>query len=220
MPDDYRPSRRRTATRKRDPLVTRAAILEAASDQLAKDGPHGLSVSQVAQRAGVNRGTAYQHFQTREQLLAATISWVSEKLVRELFFDPVRGIPLEVDQIDPGILVEHLAKFAMENPELGRIWLFEVLSTGRWAKDPFWNLFKSNYDKFVQSELAQPGIDAEVHAVVTLVGVFLWPVWARAHTRTTRERQELVRRYSVELLRQSMYGTMRPDKFRDLLPNL
>lgn len=220
MPDDYRSSRRRAAPRKRDPLVTRSAILEAASDLLAKDGQHGLSVSRVAQLAGVNRGTAYQHFQTREQLLGATISWVSEKLVHELFYDPELGTQLEVEQIDPGLLVDRLARFAMENPELGRIWLFEVLNTGRWAKDPFWNLFKSNYDKFVQSDLAQPGIDAEVHAVVTLVGVFLWPVWARAHTRSGRERDELVRRYGYELLRQSMYGTMRAEKFRELLPGI
>jgi AcrR family transcriptional regulator len=217
MADDLRPSRR-GAARKRDPRLTRAAILEAAGDQLALDGPHGLSVSRVAQRAGVNRGTAYQHFQTREQLLEATTAWVSEKLVRELFYDPKTGKPMEVDQIDPGFVVERLARFAMDNPELGRVWMFEILSSGRAARDPFWNLFKANYDKFVQSDRAKPGIDTEVHAVVTLVGVFLWPVFSRAHARTAREREQLVRRYANELLRLSMYGTMRPEKFRGLLP--
>jgi AcrR family transcriptional regulator len=215
MPDDFRRPRRNDAPRKRDPNVTRTAILNAAEAQLAKDGPQGLSVSRVAQRAGVNRGTAYQHFQTREQLLEATTAWVGEKLVRELFYDPVLGTQLEVDQIDPGFVVERLARFAVENPELGRIWLFEVLNSGRWARDPFWNLFKSNYDKFAQSQLAQPGIDAEVHAVVTIVGLFLWPVFTRARSRTAKEREQLIRRYSDELLRQSMYGSMRADKFGD-----
>jgi AcrR family transcriptional regulator len=70
--------RKRPSSRRRDPTGTRAAILEAARTVLAKDGPEGLSVSQVSQLAGVNRGTAYQHFQTREQLLAATVAWVSE----------------------------------------------------------------------------------------------------------------------------------------------
>lgn len=218
MPDDFRPPRRNAATRKRDPRVTRAAILEAAGEQLAQDGPGGLSVSRVAQRAGVNRGTAYQHFQTREQLLEATTAWVSEKLVRELFYNPQTGTPLEVDQIDPGFVVEHLARFAMENPELGRVWMFDILSTGRSARDPFWNLFKSNYDKFVRSDRAQPDIDTEVHAVVTLVGVFLWPVFSRARNRTAKERQQLVKRYANELLRLSMYGTMRPEKFRGSVP--
>src|ERR1700761_276357 len=122
--------------RRRDPDSTRTAILEAAALLLAKNGPEGLSVSQVAQLAKVNRGTAYQHFQTREQLLEAATAWVSEKLVRELFYNPETGKPLEVEQIDPGVLVEHLARFAMETPELGRVWMFEILSSGRVARDP------------------------------------------------------------------------------------
>src|SRR6201996_4486340 len=74
--------------RKRDPEGTREAILEAAGLVLAQDGKEGVSVAQVAQRAGVNRGTAYQHFQTREQLIEATATWVSEKLYRAVFGNP------------------------------------------------------------------------------------------------------------------------------------
>ena len=58
--------------RKRDPQGTREAILEAARTRLAVDGPEGISLSEVAQLAGVNRGTAYQHFETREKLITAT----------------------------------------------------------------------------------------------------------------------------------------------------
>ena len=47
---------------RRDPERTREAILEVAAKLLARDGPEGLSVSQVAKVAGVNRGTAYHHF--------------------------------------------------------------------------------------------------------------------------------------------------------------
>ena len=70
----------RRTRRLRNPEGTREAILEAAREVLAQDGKEGLSVARVAQRAGVNRGTAYQHFQTREQLIEATAAWVSEKL--------------------------------------------------------------------------------------------------------------------------------------------
>ena len=50
----------------------REAILGAASHMLALRGPDGASLSEVAHLAGVNRGTAYQHFETREKLIAAT----------------------------------------------------------------------------------------------------------------------------------------------------
>src|SRR5580658_8206180 len=113
----------RRPRRKRDPHSTREAILEAARQQLAQDGKEGVSVAQVAQRAGVNRGTAYQHFQTREQLIEATAAWVSDKLYRSVFGDPTVAAEPPVESVNIEATTEHLAEFAMENPEVGRVWL-------------------------------------------------------------------------------------------------
>lgn len=205
--------------RKRDPDVTRAVILEAASKLLAKDGPEGLSVSQVAQLAGVNRGTAYQHFQTREQLLEATTAWVSEKLRRAVFGDQQAG-STDFRSVDPQSVAEHLTEFAMENPEAGRVWLFELLSSSQPSDDPFWNQYKTQFEKFAESDLAQPGIDGEVYSAMILIGVFLWPVFARAHARTAKERQQMGKRLSTEMLRLSLYGTMRPEKFPEMVAQI
>lgn len=181
---------------------------------LAKDGPEGLSVSQVAQLAGVNRGTAYHHFPTRDKLIAATKEWVSEKLCREVF----GGLPGSGDepQRGPRDVIEKLANFAMESPEFGRVWLYEVLSSSQPASDPFWNMFKTHIDTFVESEFSQPGVDAEVHAVTMLVGVFLWPVWARAHTQSAAGRRKMAQRFTDEMLRLELYGLLRKDKFPEL----
>ena len=203
-------------SRRRDPGGTRAAILEAARTLLAKDGPEGLSVSQVSQLAGVNRGTAYQHFQTREQLLAATMAWVSEQLCRAVFGESALSDGEDFADVDPKALAEHLVEFAMENPELGRIWLFQILSSSRPSSDPFWKLYKMRFDRFAKSDCAQPNMDGEVHSVLTLVGAFLWPVWAVAHSRTAKERQQMAKRYSHEALRLSLYGSMRPERFPKL----
>jgi AcrR family transcriptional regulator len=197
------------ARRKRDPEETREAILVAAREILAQDGKEGLSVTQVAQRAGVNRGTAYQHFQTREQLIAATAAWVSDKLYRAAFGDPATAGHQSVENVSVEALTSRLASFAMENPELGRVWLFELLSSRRPASDPFWRQYESNFEIFATTEYAQPGIDAEVASVLTLVGCFLWPVWARAHTRPAKERQDMAQRFAREMLRMSLHGTMR-----------
>src|SRR6185295_1942393 len=102
------------ARRKRDPERTREAILEAAREVLAQDGKEGLSVAQVAQRAGVNRGTAYQHFQTREQLIVATAAWVSDKLFRSVFGDPDFAGDQPVESINLESVNAHLAGFAMD----------------------------------------------------------------------------------------------------------
>jgi len=204
------------ARKRRDPEGTREAILAAAREVLAQDGKEGLSVAQVAQKAGVNRGTAYQHFQTREQLIDATAAWVSEKLYRAVFGDPEIARNQVVEKISVDGVSEHLAEFAMENPELGRIWLFEVLSSQRPSNDPFWRQYESNLANFAKTGLAQPGIDVEVFSVLILAGSFLWPVWARAHTRTAKERQEMAQRFNREVLRLCLHGTLRPEKYADL----
>ena len=206
----------RRPRRKRDPEGTREAILEAAGLVLAQDGKEGVSVAQVAQRAGVNRGTAYQHFQTREQLIEATASWVSDKLYRAVFGDP--AVPHEKPTDSTGIetLTEHLAQFAMDNPEIARVWLFELLSSKRPASDRFWQEYVSNFEQFAQTESAQPGIDTEVASVMMLAGAFLWPVWARVHSRTSKERETMAKRLTREMLRISLHGTLRPEKYPDL----
>jgi AcrR family transcriptional regulator len=183
---------------------------------LAQDGKEGLSVAQVAQKAGVNRGTAYQHFQTREQLIEATAAWVSEKLYRAVFGDPEIARNQVVEKISVDGVSEHLAEFAMENPELGRIWLFEVLSSQRPANDPFWQQYESNLARFAKTGLAQPGIDVEVLSVLILAASFLWPVWARSHTRTAKERHEMAQRFNREVLRLCLHGTLRPEKYSEL----
>lgn len=210
---DYAISAKRTR-RKRDPDGTREIILAAAREVLAQDGKEGLSVAEVAQRAGVNRGTAYQHFQTREQLIEATAAWVSDKLCKAVFGETVKGQPAAELTVE-GVM-EHLAQFAMDNPELGRIWLFELLASRRPANDPFWRQYVSKLEKFIKTDLAQPGIDTEVHSVLMLAATFLWPVWARAHTRTAKERQQMAERFIREIMRLSLHGTLRPEKYPEL----
>jgi AcrR family transcriptional regulator len=213
---------KKRARKKRDPERTREAILEAAREVLAQDGKEGLSVAQVAQRAGVNRGTAYQHFQTREQLIEATAAWVSDKLFRAVFGDPnatrdagEEGSKVESSDIES--VQERLAAFAMENPALGRVWLFEVLSSRRPANDPFWRQYEQGFERFAKTKLAQPGIDVEVLSVLFLAGTFLWPVWARAHARSAKERQQMTERFTREVLRLTLHGSLKAEKYPDLV---
>src|SRR6201990_2761943 len=129
----------RKPRRPRDPEATRKVILEAAMKHLAEYGPDGLSLSEVAHLAGVNRGTAYQHFETREKLIKATAEWVSDKLFRAVFGDPETIGERRIEQVDVAELTDRLANFAMDNPELGRIWLLQLLSSPDPASDPFWD---------------------------------------------------------------------------------
>jgi hypothetical protein len=71
-------------------------------------------------------------------------------------------------------------------------------------------------EEFAKGDSAQPGVDAEVVSVLMLAGAFLWPVWARAHSRTAKERQQMAKRFSREVLRLSLHGTLQPLKYPEL----
>ncbi|WHO38963.1 TetR/AcrR family transcriptional regulator [Sphingobium sp. AP49] len=206
--------------RARDPAATREAILEAARALLAKDGPEGISLSEVANLAGVNRGTAYQHFETREKLIAATADWVSDRMFRAVFGDPGTIGERRVEEVDIADTTDRLALFAMENPELCRIWLLQLLASPDPMADPFWREYEGSLQRFANSDLAEENVDAEVLSVLMLAGAFLWPIWARSHAKGDKERRTLGRRLAQECLRLCMFGSMRSEAFPDIMERL
>src|SRR5690606_11868229 len=147
---------------------------------LAKDGPEGISLSEVAHLAGVNRGTAYQHFETREKLIKATADWVSDKLFLAVFGDNATVGEHRVEERGLDDLTDRLSDFAMDNPELWRVWLMQLLASPDPGADPFWREYCGSLERFAATAMAAPDVDAEVLAVINLAGAFLWPVWARA----------------------------------------
>lgn len=210
----------KTRRRPRDPVATREAILEAARTLLAKDGPEGISLSEVAHLAGVNRGTAYQHFETREKLIKATADWVSEKLFRAVFGDPATIGERRVEEVDVADLSDRLANFAMENPELCRVWLMQVLASPDPGEDPFWREYCGSLRRFAATDMAVENVDAEALAVMNLAGAFLWPVWARSQGIDAQGRALLARRFADESLRISLYGSMRAEVFPQIAERL
>ena len=208
------------AKRSRDPDGTREAILDAARTLLARHGPEALSLSEVAQLAGVNRGTAYQHFATRENLIQVTAQWVSEKLFRAVFGDPETVGERRVHDVDIAELTDRLAIFAMENAELCRVWLLQLLASPDPTSDAFWREYSSSLARFAETDLAQENVDAEALSVMIISGTFLWPVWARSQAREEGERRKLAHRFAQEVLRLSMYGSVKPDQYPDVARRL
>jgi len=78
--------------------VVKASILEAARIKFARKGFHGTAVSDVAQRAGVGKGTVYRHFGCKEKLLRAVILQGLQELngqlryVLNFFSSPIQAV--------------------------------------------------------------------------------------------------------------------------------
>ncbi|MXO89962.1 TetR/AcrR family transcriptional regulator [Pontixanthobacter aquaemixtae] len=206
--------------RARDPIATRADILDAALTLLAKDGLEAVSLSGVATQAGVNRGTAYQHFETRESLLAAALQLVSERMFEAVFGDSNILAERDVRKVDMVETTENLAIFAMENTELCRIWLLQLLAMPDPSRDPFWREYSGSIARFAETDLAKPGIDVDVWSLISLAGQFLWPVWSRSQARSEEEKEQLVQRFTNEMLRLSVHGAVDPEKNPSVMARL
>ena len=209
--------------RKRDPESTRMVILEAATTILAKDGAEGLSVSSVAKLAGVNRGTAYQHFEEKEDLVRATLDWVSHQLLDAVFEggdldgEAPEDLPTPDWEHLPDVINGmaefnlRLAEYAIDNPDIGRIWLYDVLSRKDPSEDVFYKRFAQALQNLADSDASHSDMDVEVLAVLMLTGYFLWPVWVRSRARTKKARRKMAERYAGEILRLSMHGVLVAD---------
>lgn len=206
-------------SRRRNKEATREAILEAARTVLSSDGPDALSLSKVAHLAGINRGTAYQHFETRDDLIKATVEWVSEHLSTTVFGEDGVFENDDTRSAEERPIYEAISKlvdFAVENPALCRIWLFEVLSSDNPAEDLFFRQFKKTTQDLANTEYSEPDIDVEALSVMMLAGYFLWPVWVNAHSTTKAERDEMAARMRREVLRLFLHGVVKSEAFPHL----
>src|ERR1700759_2910471 len=123
----YRPTE---VTRARD-AAARAAILEAALDQLAEGGYASASVAGIARRAGLATGSVYRHFSGKAELfsevfrvaaqrevdvltsvrgetIAEQLAACVEIFIRRALHEPVRAYALLAEPVDPAIERERL----------------------------------------------------------------------------------------------------------------
>jgi AcrR family transcriptional regulator len=59
------------------------AILDAAYDVFSTKGYHNATVDDIAQQAGVSKGTCYQYFSGKEEIFVATMERTLDKLIAE-----------------------------------------------------------------------------------------------------------------------------------------
>jgi len=136
----------------------RARLLEAARGLVAKHGLQALTVSEVAHEAGLNRTTAYQHFRTRDELVAAVLEAMGDELQAGL------GEPHSAAE-----LIDRMTRVFTERTDLARLAVHLFLSG-----DP---APRRAGDRFVAHlrRVTRRGADAEMLAHV-LVGT--WLVWS------------------------------------------
>jgi AcrR family transcriptional regulator len=85
---------------------TRDALLDAAGEELSKDGLSNASLDAVAAKAGVTKQTALRHFGSKQGLIDAALRRASEIVRRERARAPIGDVPGAVRN-----LVEHYERY-------------------------------------------------------------------------------------------------------------
>lgn len=93
------------------------AVLDATSQIIAEKGVDGFAISEVAQRAGINRALIYHYFQNRDNLVVQGIDHVLQR------YDAADA-ELSVQSVERGV------RMHIEHPEIGRLF-FQFLLNGR-----------------------------------------------------------------------------------------
>lgn len=104
--------------------LTRKAILEAAMKLFTRQGYEHTSIDQLAQAAGIGKGTVYSYFQTKSEIFLAFCEEQLEFVYQELAARSNPGAPL-VEQLLTLFMGEF--RFVSRNREFGRILLRETV---------------------------------------------------------------------------------------------
>lgn len=190
--------------RLRDPEATRSAIIAAARAMMVEHGPQGVTLSDVARRAGVNRGTAYQHFATRDALIAAVL----EATFRSTKATLDAGAP---DTLDGRI--DQTVRYLVEHPGLVRLSLFRLLEGVPNPRQDLWADYLDRVGTLVRGPGGQPDADAEMLAIILLGGTLLWAI--RVHNGA--DPGHGTSRYIREMKRLLLFGAIKPDGHPDLV---
>jgi AcrR family transcriptional regulator len=196
-------------SRRRGPGSTYQAILDAAEALMAERGPEGLSVSEVAHRAGINRTTAYQHFRTREQVIAAVVARLSSEVKRIL-----------EAEMSLGERIDHIVELHLERPEIARLWLFQMLSDSPLPHDESWERFLKGLRMLAASERSQQGIDAEMLGFILLGATLVWSLLARRGPRGVSGAGDETERFTRELKRLFAFGALKPAEWPEFVASI
>ena len=179
-----RAARSRALRWERRPDARPQELLDAAMAVFAEKGYRNTRLEEIAEAAGVTKGTIYHYFSTKEELLLRAIEHHHERSfgqleeeLREVAGPPSERIRVFVRRgfapVDPArrkVLALLLLGIAQEVPDAWRQWLASGPVEG-------WKLLARLIDEGKRAGEFRADVDSEVAARVLISGLLLQTVW-------------------------------------------
>jgi len=178
--------------------ATRKRLTTIAREMMAAGGEQSVSLVDVAERAGVTRGTVYHHFRKREDLIRAASDSL-ERTMEAIAYgtwehDDPYGEPAAQAARDPAGFRSHLREMLINGGK--------ATAAGR-----------GNIERFEEFKLEgrlQPDVDPFIGAMLAVSGEFA-ALMVMQTAKTPEEESELIRRFSITYHRLLYHGILNPD---------
>lgn len=189
----------RKKKRNRNPVQTRARLLQATIDLVTEKGADALSLKEAALRAKVSRGVAYLHFDDRDQLLDEAKSYIAERLQDGLeLFD--RHASLHDRTL-------HSTKLVLSHPEASKLMITAAMAGSDLDREhPLYILVLRMLEGLKASGVTRPDIDLEILAYILFGSIASTIMLGRQ--RKGDDLDELAERFTSEwtrILRQGIF---------------
>ena len=139
----------------RNPVETRAKLMQATMELVSEKGAAALSLKEAARRAKVSRGSAYLHFEDREQLLSEAKRWISEGLQ-----DGVKRFENDASLQDRTF---YTTKLVLDHPEASKLMITGAMGGADLDRQhPLYKMVLNMLRGFKESGQARPDLDVEV----------------------------------------------------------
>ncbi|MFO7553443.1 MAG: TetR/AcrR family transcriptional regulator [Haliea sp.] len=105
----------------------RAATVEAVVGLAAEQNPSDITTTAIAQRMGLTQGALFRHFRTKDAILQAVMSWVTERLLARVD-KAAEGTASPVAALE-AVFMAHI-DFVSEHPGVPRMLFGELQRAG------------------------------------------------------------------------------------------
>jgi len=183
----------------------RKAILDAARGLFASKGYEETTIAEIAQAAGVAVGTVYLYFRNKHEVLTGAALDFNTSLA-EVMRDPAL-LNLPIEEV-PRAMIDAIFRLGQQKKELVSLLRVDMLSEEEMmlhrrgteqAAEVLANFFQRAID---QEQLAPFNTEMYAQMLSLLGGAILHQCFAVEKG----EREEMYRRYTIELLERVMFG--------------
>lgn len=144
----------------RNPVQTRARLLQATVELLATKGPDALSIKEAAQLANVSRGVAYQHFEDRDHLLREAKGWITERLLESVQYSSVAS----ADDV-----MLQTARLVMQNRDAATLLIADAIAGRELSSDhPINRMVRQTLKHMQNTGEARADLDIEILSYIFL----------------------------------------------------